>query len=179
MRGLREFCRQARRDRRGIAAVEFALVLPVGLVLLYGEYAVGEAVAISRKVTITARTVTDLVTQNSSLTSASLTTILNASAQVVAPFSVTPMTIVITEITTDSSGKATVTWSKALNGTPLNAGDPITVPANLMPASTSLIWGQVSYNYTPLIGANLTGTIRIADQIYLSPRLTASIPLAN
>jgi len=179
MRRIKEFFARALSDRKGIAAVEFALVLPVGLVLLYGEYEVGEAVAVSRKVTITARTVTDLVSQNSSLTNASLMTILNASAQIAAPFSTTPMTIVVSEITMDAGGRATVTWSKPLNTTGLTPGDTLTMPANLMQPSTSIIWGRVTYTYTPVLGSKLIGPIPISDEVYLSPRLTASIPLTN
>ena len=48
---------------RAIAAVEFALMLPLMLFIFVGVAQVGEAVAISRKVTITTRIVTDLVTQ--------------------------------------------------------------------------------------------------------------------
>jgi len=180
MRQLRSFFQKVVKDKKGIAAVEFALVLPVGLAMLYGEYAVGEAIAISRKVTITARTVTDLVTQNSTVTTASLNAILNASAQIASPFSTSPMTITISEISTDGSGKATVQWIQVYNGTTtVKPGDPVTVPTNLMQANTSLIWGQVTYTYTPMLGSNITGSFPISDQIYLSPRLTASIPLTN
>ena len=55
--------RALRDDARATAAVEAALILPIALtmfaLLIYGA----EAFAIQRKVTLTARTVTDLVTQ--------------------------------------------------------------------------------------------------------------------
>ena len=55
--------RALRVDARATAAVEAALILPVALtmfaLLLYGA----EAFDIQRKVTLTARTVTDLITQ--------------------------------------------------------------------------------------------------------------------
>jgi Flp pilus assembly protein TadG len=55
--------RALRDDARATAAVEAALILPVALtmfaLLLYGA----EAFAIQRKVTLTARTITDLITQ--------------------------------------------------------------------------------------------------------------------
>lgn len=166
-------------DLRGIAATEFALLLPVALVLLFGELAVGEAVAISRKVTITTRAVTDLVTQNVSVSDAYVSTVLNASSAIAAPFPTSNMAIIVSEVSTNASGIATVVWSKALNGAPLAAGRPVTLPAAMVQANAFLIWGQVKYTYTPPVGYELTGSIPISDQIFMSPRLSSSIALTN
>jgi hypothetical protein len=38
-----------------------------------------------------------------------------------------------------------------------------------------LIWGEASYAYKPTIGYVVTGTLNLSDQIYMSPRLTASV----
>jgi Flp pilus assembly protein TadG len=52
-----------RRDRRGLAAVEFALVVPLMLVLFFGALEFSSGVAVDRKVTLVARTLSDLTTQ--------------------------------------------------------------------------------------------------------------------
>ena len=41
--------------------------------------------------------------------------------------------------------------------------------------NTSLVWGEVSYNYKPAIGYVLTGTLNLKDQIYMRPRLSDTI----
>ncbi len=63
MRLLKRF----RREAAGLAAVEFALVLPIAVAMLFGEFVLGEALSISRKVSIAARTVGDLVARNGSI----------------------------------------------------------------------------------------------------------------
>ena len=52
------------RDRRGLAAVEFALIVPLMLVLFYGTLEFSSGVAVDRKVTLVARTLSDLTTTN-------------------------------------------------------------------------------------------------------------------
>ena len=76
---------------KGMAAVEFALTLPVLLFIFVGVTEVGQAVSISRKVTITTRTVTDLVTRKSSLSSVPAATIPDRSGGVGAGYSALPV----------------------------------------------------------------------------------------
>ena len=167
-----------RRDPRGLATVEFALVLPFTLVLFTGAIMYGDAIAIDRKVTLTTRTVTDLVTQVSTISQADLTTAMAASAQIVAPYSATPMTVTVSEVQTDSAGKATVTWSQKY---PSGAGRPkqqvIALPSTIDTANATFILGEVTYTYTPAIGYRVTGPMTLSDQTYMSPRVSAAIPL--
>ena len=55
-------------DTRGIAAVEFAMVVPLMLVLFFGTVEFSSGVAVDRKVTLMARTLSDLTSQNVSVT---------------------------------------------------------------------------------------------------------------
>ncbi|MGY8665651.1 TadE/TadG family type IV pilus assembly protein [Bradyrhizobium sp. UFLA05-109] len=168
-------------DTRAVAAVEFAIVVPFMLVLYVGGVELGNGLAISVKVSETAHTVADLVSRNACVTDSSLSTMLGASAATIAPYSSAPysstaVSVVVSEISTDSSGNATVTWSKALNGTPLSG--TVTLPAALgtpSPANVSLILGQVTYQYTPNLGYTISGTIPISESYYLYPRVSSAV----
>ena len=61
-----------REDERGVSAVEFAMLLPLMLTLYLGGVEVSQGVSIDRKVTLTARTVADLVAQVSSINTTGL-----------------------------------------------------------------------------------------------------------
>ena len=162
-------------NRDATSAIEFAMVLPVLMLLVFGGYQLNEAVSAYRKVTLTARTVADLTTQYTSMASSDVTTVLNASAQVMTPFNTANLTIILTEFTTDVTGKTTVTWSKSLNGTPLVVGSTVVLPANVAQLSTSLVLATTSYNFVPGVTYNLTGPYVMSSQIYMSPRATQSI----
>lgn len=163
------------RDGRGVAATEFALMVPIMLVLFVGVAEVGQAIAVSRKVTITVRTVTDLVTQYAALSTTDMGNLLGASAQVIAPYPSANLAITVSEVATDASGNATITWSQSLNGTAYKVGQPVTLPTGMNQPNISLIWGQAQYKYTPVLGDNIIGTTNLADQIYMNSRLCQEI----
>jgi len=103
---------------------------------------------------------------------------LGASSATIAPYSVGNATVTVSEVSTDASGKATVTWSQALNGTPRPTGQPMTLPAalgNPSPPLVSLILGEVTYQYTPNLGYTISGTVPIADSYYLFPRVSSTV----
>ena len=53
---------------RGMAATEFAMIVPMMLVMLFGTIEVSSGVAVNRKVTLVARTLSDLTSQSRGLT---------------------------------------------------------------------------------------------------------------
>jgi Flp pilus assembly protein TadG len=169
------FLRQFSRDTEAVSATEFALILPFMVALLLGSIEISTAVALGRKVELTAHTVTDLVTQYSSITAGDMTNILSAAAAVLAPYSSTPVVITVTEVTTDANSNATVAWSTSLNGTALTTGSAVTLPTTLRQPNATFIWGVAQYTYTPNVGYKLTGPIVITEQTYLSPRLSVTI----
>jgi len=160
------------RDQEAIAAAEFALVLPLMVAVLLGSIEIGNAVALGRKVTLTAHTVTDLVTQNSCLSASDMTGLLSAASSIVAPYSSANLSMTVTEVTTNANSTATVAWSTSST---LTAGTVVTLPASLQQPNATYIWGVAQYTYTPMLGYKLTGPITITDQMYLSPRLSLTI----
>ncbi|TAL83569.1 MAG: pilus assembly protein [Beijerinckiaceae bacterium] len=163
------------RDGGGVAATEFALMVPIMLVLFVGVAEVGQAIAISRKVTITVRTVTDLVTQYAALSTTDMGNLLGASEQVIAPYPSGNLAVTVSEVSTDASGNATITWSQSLNGTAYKVGQQVTLPTGMNQPNISLIWGQAQYKYTPVLGDNIIGATTLSDQIYMNSRLCQEI----
>jgi len=165
-------------DIRAVAAVEFAIVLPFMLLLYVGGVELGDGLAISVKSSETAHTIADLVSRNACVTDSTLNTMLGASTAVIAPYPITNATITVSEVSTDASGNATVTWSKALGGSPRPVNQPMTLPAALgtpSPANISMILGEVTYQYTPNLGYTVSGTVPIGDSYYLFPRVSSTV----
>jgi Flp pilus assembly protein TadG len=163
------------RHQRGVSAVEFAMLLPLMLALYLGTVEISQGIGIYRKVTLTSRTVADLASQSSSLSSSDMSNILGASSSVIAPYDPTPLKVTVSEVSIDANGKATIAWSCTQGGTAHAVGSSVTLPAALDVASTSLVWGEASYAYKPAIGYVVTGMLNLSDQIYMSPRLSAGV----
>ncbi|HUG63294.1 MAG TPA: TadE/TadG family type IV pilus assembly protein [Methylomirabilota bacterium] len=162
-------------DERGVSAVEFAMLLPLMLTLYLGAVEVSQGIGADRKVTLTARTIGDLVAQVSSISNSDMTNSLNAAAAVMTPYPTSNLKVTVSSVTIDSKGKATIAWSDTLNGTKRAVGSSVTLPSALVVPTSSLIWSEVEYAYTPTIGYVVSGTINLKDQIYMRPRLSECV----
>ena len=159
-------------NRRGLAAVEFAFILPVMMVMLFGTVEFSSAIAIDRKVTLMARTLSDLTSQATTVASSDLTNFFAASTGIMTPYPTTPsgtLKSTITQIYVDNSLAAKVKWSQGDEA--LTVGDPVTVPTPLAVADTYLIYSQVKYKYVPTVGYVLAKAgITMSDSAFTRPR---------
>jgi Flp pilus assembly protein TadG len=174
--GLLRTIRRFAREKRGVSAVEFAILLPVMLTLYLGGTEVTQGITIKRKTTMVTRAIGDLVAQDTSVTNAEMTSILSAAAAVVAPYPANNIKVVVSSISIDAQKVAKVVWSDATAGaTAHTPGDTVTLPEGLNDfTNTTLIWAEASYTYTP-IGYIITGPMTLTDQLYLRPRLVSKI----
>jgi Flp pilus assembly protein TadG len=165
-------------DRSGTSAVEFAVLLPLMLVMYFGSIQITDAISADRQVTLVASTVAEITSQCINVTSTDISTILGAASAVLAPFPVNNATVTLSSVTIDNSGNATVAWSQSSPAGSQRSGTVTNlVPQGLLVANTSLIWGEATYNYKPTIGWVITGTLQMYDQIFLRPRQSTSVTL--
>ena len=165
-------------DQGGVSAVEFAILLPLMLTMYLGGVEVSQAVSADRKTTLVAHTIGDLTAQASNVTTADMSNVLNAGSAVAYPFSASNLKVTVTSVCIDSTGtRATVAWSRTLNGTARSGTVTSLIPSALMVANTSLIWSEANYTYRPTIGWTITGTLTLNDRFFLRPRLSSSVKL--
>lgn len=170
---LRHLHRSFWRDRRGLAAVEFAFILPLMLVLFFAMVETTNGVAIDRKVTLTARTLSDIVSQTMSVTDLDIANSFLASSAILQPYSSGPVQAVISEVKIDADKNATVLWSKGWSEGAVVAGratGPVVIPAAFLVANTYLIWSEVQYRYQPSVPYLMKSGILLSDQSFSRPR---------
>jgi len=175
-------------DRSGIAATEFAVIVPIMLVLFFGTVEFSSGVAVDRKVTLTARTLSDLTSQflasPATMADSDLINIFTASTSILYPYTPVPTKAQLSEIYVDSNKIATIKWSKA--GVVSSASSPATlatstraagnivttlVPVALLVPQTYLIFSEVSYLYTPTIGYVMAKSgVNLSDVEFTRPR---------
>ena len=184
----------------GVAATEFAIVVPFMLVLLVGGTELGDGMAINVKVSATAHSVADMVTQNTSLSTASMQNILTGATSIIAPYPVnnSQLTVTVSEVSSDANGNLTLQWSQSYNGSSFGAGRTslganelyaaLTRPASLNGTvgntnnannqndQVSFIVSEVSYAYTPNLGYTISGTVNLGDSYWLFPRCSTNSP---
>ena len=177
-------------DVRAVAATEFAIVTPFMLVLYIGGVELGNGLAMNVKVSATAHSVADMISQNTAVTSTQMDGILAAASSIMAPYpikngSTSLMTITVSEVSTDSNGNATVQWSKSTSTSGARAAgqqmtlSSFTAPGGTSNANISLILSEVSYDYAPNLGFTIAGTVKLSDSYYLFPRCSTNTPATS
>lgn len=181
---MRRFLTRYWRSEQGLAAVEFAFVLPIMLTMLLGLVELSQALALRADVTNMASTGADLIAQESSVTSSDLTNVFTALSSMVFPFDPTKATITLTSVIDGGAGKSpVVSWSCTQGGTKETKGTApsTTLPAGLITAGdgTSVIWSKITYAYNSPISYFLVGTKNWTNNFYLKPREVLQIPISG
>ncbi|OCK56096.1 hypothetical protein LMTR3_32955 [Bradyrhizobium sp. LMTR 3] len=172
-------------DRSGLAAIEFAMIFPLMVVMFFGVVEISSAIAVDRKATLVARTLSDLTSQMKSVVDADIISFGETAKAIMTPYPASPLVSSITEVYVDSAtGVARVQWSKGLkidtgggvtiaSTPPHNQGDVVVLPPALVVAKgTYVIWSEVSYKYTPAVGYVMAKTGKsFEDAAFTRPRL--------
>jgi len=170
-----------RRDNRAVAAVEFAMILPVMLVMFFGTVEFSLGVAANRKVTQAANTLSNLAAQSKTVGPDDMTQFFAAANEVMTPYNAPPIAQRISELHIDpTTMQAVVQWSKSSPGsslTPRGTGDTLSVPTALAVPDTYLIFSEVSfpYNVPASIGYVVHSTMNLKDVSYARPRYSLSV----
>jgi Flp pilus assembly protein TadG len=160
-------------DRRGVSAVEFALLAPLMIALYLGCVEISDGVAAQRKVSLTAAALANLTAQVTSISQADMTNILDASGAIIKPYSAANISMSVSCLKIDANKNVSVKWSVARGGSPLSGS--VTIPDALKVADSELVYAIATYVYTPAVGYTITGTLSLSDDMYMSPRISAPV----
>ncbi|MEO5808353.1 TadE/TadG family type IV pilus assembly protein [Devosia sp.] len=170
-------------DQRGVSAIEFALLLPVLMLLLAGTFDLCQALTINRKMRQISSTVADLVAQRSTISAADVSTLLAGAATILVPNDTTNLKIVLS-IVDVTNGIQTINWSKAYQTTALGAGivNPNPVPVAIAENGIQMVSVKVDYQFTTIFSSYLQGVLgrigySMSDTLYERPRVGDSIIL--
>jgi Flp pilus assembly protein TadG len=170
--------------QEAVAAVEFALIMPLMLTLYLGSLELSQLITVDQRVTNIAGTVGDLVSRsNGTVTAASLTDYFTAATAIISPLPTTGLTQVVTEYSIDATtGKATVKWSRAYNGgtaklagTVYNASTVVPVSMTSISKGSWVIASEATYPYIPLLGLFFKTSFTLYHQNFYAPRYAAVI----
>ncbi|MDR6790539.1 Flp pilus assembly protein TadG [Sphingomonas sp. BE138] len=172
------------RERRAVAATEFAIILPVLLLLYLGGFQLTDAIGAYRKVTTTVRALADLSTQSEQVTPSEMAGILAGARQIMTPYSTAGSTLYVVAIDFDAQARPSITWVCAQTTTSScgtsYAGvtvDSLGIPAALKVANTSLLYSSLSYRYVPAVGGGFVSPIQMGDRLFMSPRRSPAVCL--
>jgi Flp pilus assembly protein TadG len=178
----------------GVAAVEFALIVPIMAVMFIGAVELSQAITADRRVTQIASSTADLVARFSppngganGIPQTEIADIMKVGGYIMAPYDTKPLKIILRSVS--SSPTSATNTKQAWICTYTAAGNSLScsctntaysLPANLVTTLDSVIVSEVTYNYKPLVfdyflksmgsGGGPAGTHLMKDMAYLKPR---------
>jgi Flp pilus assembly protein TadG len=164
------------RDSRGVAAVEFALLAPILVLLYFGVVELTQGAMTQQRANHVASTIGDLVSQNSTVTSAEVTDIFSVGDTVIYPYPTASLKMRVSSLSADAKGDVTVAWSQASGLTKLAPNSGVSsVPKNVILANETVIMSESQYTYTSVLGQILPQPIVFNEVAYSHPRLSSSV----
>lgn len=173
------FLTRLRGDRRGVSAVEFALLAPVMIAFYFGLAEFCQGYMSQKRMSHTASAVADLVAQTDTVTTGQLDDIIGIGGLIMKPFDATTLTIRVSSVTRDANGVAKVDWSRA-TGIPARAtGSVVTVPADVIANGASLVMAETGYEYESPIKYLMKEAVQFSNVFYLRPRRVEMVPCTD
>ena len=186
---LRRWLRRFRTAEHGVAAVEFALILPIMLMLYIGMVEGSTLISMDRKVQTVSGSVGDLVARsNGTIKGNTLNDYVKVAAGIMTPFSDDDLEQVVSQVHVDADGKATIDWSRRYVGQVLQssgahaAGSVYALPSEVVDilrgqGQQYVIVTECSADYVPLYGFAFDKAVNLYRENFFMPRFGERIVL--
>lgn len=191
-----DLVRRYREDKQGVAAIEFAFIVPIMFFMFVGAVELSQAITVDRRVTQAASSIADLAARKeTSITQSEIGDILKIGGYIMMPYNQAPLQVVVRNISS-SSKDATATkqsWQCTFSAAGTNPSPVCTcmnetyaVPPGLVTTTDSVVVAEVNYIYTPLVfdyflnrtlssGTGGAGTYTLSETIFMKPRGQAAM----
>ncbi|MCR6670260.1 TadE/TadG family type IV pilus assembly protein [Devosia ginsengisoli] len=169
------------------AAVEFALILPIMLLVYVGSVEASIAITTDRKVQSVAGALGDLVARSdTTIPMATLLDYFQAAEGIMTPYPTSELLQTVTQVRVLSDGTASVVWSWQYEhgnmgpgaheaGSAFSLPGPMTTIARDDSKPTYVIVSEGSYSHTPLFGFIFNQPINLYRENFLMPRFGGNI----
>lgn len=178
-RPARGLLARLRRACRGSVAAEFAMAMPVMILIALGGTEIARYVLLSQKLARTAVTMADLVSQAETLTESDVTQLFAAVTPVMEPFTVgSNEVVIVSSIAATGGNPPTVAWQRTGGGTLSgeaskfgSEGAAATLPSGFVVRDgESVIVAEVYYDYAPMFTAGVVGEQMLYHRAMFRPR---------
>ncbi|HEV7386200.1 MAG TPA: TadE/TadG family type IV pilus assembly protein [Phenylobacterium sp.] len=172
--------KRIRHDERGVAAVEFALLAPIMILLYCGLAELTIAMMAERRAAHSASVVADLVAQQTNGTNITdLGDIFTIGNSIMYPFPTGSLKMRLTSVVADNNAVPKMAWSLGHGLTKMGAGTVAGVPVGLLAAGDSVIQADVQYTFTSPLKYVMHNDVTFNDTYYLKPRSGTAVACSD
>jgi Flp pilus assembly protein TadG len=162
--------------RRGSAALEFAIIAPMMVFLLFGSVDLLDALNANKRVQNAASSIADVTARDTEISNAEVTGLWAALDVLMFPEDGAQVNMRVTSVTIVSSSNARVVWSEGHGMSARVVNSTVTLPAAMMTPGASVIMTEANYSYRSPLGFLLPGPVALQHNAYRRSRLVDPIP---
>jgi Flp pilus assembly pilin Flp len=179
IKNIRKLIRRGARDERAIAAVEFAMIAPVMVILIAGIIELTFRYQVDDKFTRFVSQAGDFFSRNTTLTTDDIETFHAQAETMMRPAPVSfeeELQMTVTSICFDPDGNPEIVWQRAMGGPPENV-DPQEAEG-LGENGETVIRVDAQYTYkSPIGGMFSTDALIMKRRMFYKPRETRAIAI--
>jgi Flp pilus assembly protein TadG len=159
------------RDRRAVAVIEFAIILPVMVALSLGTFEASRAVQAKMKASNAAQVIADMIAAQNTVTAANLTNYCSGATLTMVPYDKTLLKAAIASVTA-----GTLDWHDESCGSATAIASPTTLATTLSGGTgNSVIIVQTTYVYNATLVYFLPASITMVQTAFSHPRNTTTV----
>ncbi len=166
-------------NTQAVAAVEFAMILPVMLSLYIGSVEVSSAISVDKRVATVSGSLGDLVARaDGSIAKSTIEDYFLAASATMAPYDGSNVQQIVTCVKVNSDGTTSVQWSVADNGATSHPDNsPYALPTDLANLALNgyVIVSEAKMSYAPLFGYFFNSSFNLYHEFYFLPRFGEAI----
>ena len=179
------------RDEKGIAAIEFAFIAPIMIMMYFGMAEIAAAISVDRQISHSANVAGDLATQSETISATEMTEIMTATMMVTGigegiktdggkkQESITIEIASYARADDDSiieKGKAVL---KGLDGIDFPDFDADSLDERILSSSSGVVVARVNYVYEPLDLRYMRTDFNITEVFTLKPRKSINVEIGD
>ncbi len=165
-------------DNHGVALVEFAVALPILILMILGGFEAARYILLQQKLNGAAVTMADLAAQSETLTAAELDTLFAAVDYVIRPFTMGgDGVVIVSSIGATGGSPVEVYWQRkgagslASDSVVAPGGTSVSLPSGFVVRDgESVIVSEVFFRFTPILVPNLFPSAELYHRAFLRPR---------
>jgi len=173
---MRHIFRRFGASERGIAAVEFAILAPMMIILLFGSVELIDVLNTNKRAQNASASVADVIARDTEVSNAEIANLWAAIDVLMFPDAGTTMQIRVTSVRIVNASTAQVVWSEGRGMSARTANTTIDLPEAMMQPGTSIIMTETRYPYSSSLGFVIDGVMNLDHIAYRRSRLVDPIP---
>lgn len=164
------------RAKKGLAALEFAIIAPMMIFLLFGSVDLIDMLGADQRSQNVASSLADVVARDDAVSNDEVTGLWAAIDVLMFPDDTSTLKVRVTSVSIINATTARVVWSEGhgMSGHVVNS--TVALPAQMMQPGSSVIWTETDYGYETPLGFLLTGPVSLRHDAYRRSRLVDPIP---